>query len=66
VQHFPPSNAVPMYEVLRLIFLVSRLSPFRDPDVRETWLPMGVECIGVPDGGHDAVPVHLLQVREAD
>ena len=51
--------------VLRLIFLDSRLPPFRDPDVREAGLPMGVECLGVPDGGYDAVPIHLLQVREA-
>jgi hypothetical protein len=27
---------------------------------------MGVERPGVPDAGHDAVPIHLLQVREAD
>ena len=53
-------------DVSTLIRLVSWVPPIWEPDVREAWLPMGIERPRIPDASHDAVPVHLLQVREAD
>jgi len=41
----------------------SRLPALWYPDVPGTWLSMGNRVVGIPNPGHAAVPVHILQVR---
>lgn len=46
--------------------LGSHLSAFWYSNVSQARRSMGNESFGVFDGCHDAFPIHLLQIREAD
>lgn len=44
----------------------SGLPPVRRPDVRDARLSVGYVVAGLPDAGHDSLPLDLLEVRAQD
>jgi hypothetical protein len=56
----------PLSQRVRPMCLCSRLPAVRQPNVQQARLPMGLVAAGLPQRGHGALPLHLLQVWQED